>query len=108
MDGLYLLAEPLPNPYKINVQVEGEMIRVRAAAFKEVLKGSAALPQLLMRYAKESEGHPAIVPLLWSKCTGKPFRLPGEVSAPAGQSLTIVDGGRGASTHEKSPLPVTL
>ena len=51
MDGLYLLTEPLANPYKINVQVEGEMLRVRAAAFKEVLKESAALAQLLMRYA---------------------------------------------------------
>ena len=51
MDGLYLLTEPLANPYKINVQVEGEMLRVRAAAFKEVLKESAALSQLLMRYA---------------------------------------------------------
>jgi CRP-like cAMP-binding protein len=51
MDGLYLLAEPLANPYKINVQVEGELLRVPAAAFRRILKESAAMSQLLMRYA---------------------------------------------------------
>jgi CRP-like cAMP-binding protein len=51
MDGLYLLAEPLPNPYKINVQVEGELLRVPAAAFRQILKESAAMSRLLMRYA---------------------------------------------------------
>jgi CRP-like cAMP-binding protein len=51
MDGLYLLAEPLANPYKINVQVEGEMLRVPAAAFRQILKESPAMSQLLMRYA---------------------------------------------------------
>ena len=34
MDGLYLLADPLANPYRINVQVQGEMIRMPVAAFK--------------------------------------------------------------------------
>jgi len=51
MDGLYLLAEPLANPYRINVQVEGELLRVPAAAFRQILKESAAMSQLLMRYA---------------------------------------------------------
>jgi CRP-like cAMP-binding protein len=51
MDGLYLLAEPLANPYKINVQVEGELLRVSAAVFRQILKESAAMSQLLMRYA---------------------------------------------------------
>jgi len=51
MDGLYLLAEPLANPYKINVQVRGELLRLPAAAFKRVLAASAAMSQLLMRYA---------------------------------------------------------
>ncbi|MCW3101186.1 MAG: transcriptional regulator, Crp/Fnr family, partial [Chthonomonadaceae bacterium] len=51
MDGLYLLTEPLPNPYKINVQVEGEILRLSAAVFKQILKESTAMSQLLMRYA---------------------------------------------------------
>ena len=51
MDGLYLLTEPLSNPYKIEVQVEGDMLRLPAVAFKKVLKESAAMTQLLMRYA---------------------------------------------------------
>lgn len=51
MDGLYLLAEPLANPYKINVQVEGELLRLPAAAFKRIIKEGGALSQLVMRYA---------------------------------------------------------
>jgi CRP-like cAMP-binding protein len=51
MDGLYLLTDPLANPYKINVQVEGEILRLPAAAFKEILHESPAMSQLLMRYA---------------------------------------------------------
>ena len=51
MDGLYLLAEQLPNPYKINVQVAGEILRLPAASFKQALKESSAMSQLLMRYA---------------------------------------------------------
>ena len=51
MDGLYLLSEPLANPYKINVQVEGDLLRLPAAEFKQILKESAAMSQLLMRYA---------------------------------------------------------
>ena len=51
MDGLYLLAEHLPNPYKINVQVAGEILRLPAASFKQALKESSAMSQLLMRYA---------------------------------------------------------
>src|SRR6185436_2382446 len=39
MDGVYLLAEKLANPYKINVQVEGEFLRLPATAFKQVLEG---------------------------------------------------------------------
>ena len=51
MDGLYLLSNALANPYKINVQVEGELLRLPAAAFKRVLAGSPAMTHLLMRYA---------------------------------------------------------
>jgi CRP-like cAMP-binding protein len=51
MDGLYLLANPLANPYRINVQVQGEMLRMPAAAFKRAMSESPALSQLLMRYA---------------------------------------------------------
>jgi CRP-like cAMP-binding protein len=51
MDGLYLLADPLANPYRINVQVQGDMLRMRSAAFKRVMSENRALSQLLMRYA---------------------------------------------------------
>ena len=51
MDGLYLLADPLANPYRINVQVKGDMLRMSAVAFKRALHDSRALSQLLMRYA---------------------------------------------------------
>jgi CRP-like cAMP-binding protein len=51
MDGLYLLAEPLASPYKINVQVQGEILRLPAAEFRKILKESTAMSQLLMRYA---------------------------------------------------------
>jgi CRP-like cAMP-binding protein len=51
MDGLYLLADPLANPYRVNVQVHGEMLRMSAKAFRRVLSESRALTQLLLRYA---------------------------------------------------------
>jgi CRP-like cAMP-binding protein len=51
MDGLYLLADRMFNPYKINVQVEGELLRLPAAAFKKALETSLPLAQLLLRYA---------------------------------------------------------
>jgi CRP-like cAMP-binding protein len=51
MDGLYLLADPLANPYRINVQVKGEMLRMSSAAFKRVISESRPLSQLLLRYA---------------------------------------------------------
>lgn len=51
MDGLYLLADPLANPYRINVQVQGDMFRMSAMAFRRALAESHALSQLLMRYA---------------------------------------------------------
>ena len=51
MDGLYLLADPLANPYRINVQVQGDMLRMSAVAFKPALQESHMLSQLLMRYA---------------------------------------------------------
>lgn len=51
MDGLYLLADPLANPYRVNVQVRGEMLRMSAATFKRALAESRALSQLLLRYA---------------------------------------------------------
>ena len=51
MDGLYLLADPLANPYRINVQVPGEMLRMSAAAFRRARAETHALSQLLMRYA---------------------------------------------------------
>lgn len=51
MDGLYLLADPLANPYKINVQVEGDMLRMPATAFRQARLKSHTFSQLLMRYA---------------------------------------------------------
>jgi len=51
MDGLYLMADPLANPYRITVQVQGQMLRMSAAAFRRALAESRALSQLLMRYA---------------------------------------------------------
>lgn len=51
MDGLYLLADPLASPYRIKVQVQGDMLRMSATAFKQALSESAALSQLLLRYA---------------------------------------------------------
>jgi CRP-like cAMP-binding protein len=50
MDGLYLLANPLANPYRINVQVEGEMLRMPTKAFRQELAASNAFSQLLLRY----------------------------------------------------------
>jgi len=50
MDGLYLLADPLANPYRINVQVEGEMLRMPTKAFRQELAASNAFSQLLLRY----------------------------------------------------------
>jgi CRP-like cAMP-binding protein len=51
MDGLYLMANKLANPYKINVQVSGEFLRLPAAGFTQLLERAPALPQLLLRYA---------------------------------------------------------
>ena len=51
MDGLYLLADPQANPYRINVQVPGEMFRMRADAFNRARAESDSLSQLLLRYA---------------------------------------------------------
>jgi CRP-like cAMP-binding protein len=51
MDGLYLLADPQATPYRINVQVEGEMLRMPVAAFNRARAESGALSQLLLRYA---------------------------------------------------------
>ncbi len=51
MDGLYLLADPLANPYRINVQVPGEMLRMSVAAFRQARAESPSLSQLLLRYA---------------------------------------------------------
>ena len=51
MDGLYLLSAALANPYKIDVQVEGDILRLPAEAFKRVLADSPAMTHLLMRYA---------------------------------------------------------
>ncbi len=51
MDGLYMMADPLANPYRINVQVQGEMLRMPAASFLKCLADSRALTQLLLRYA---------------------------------------------------------
>jgi hypothetical protein len=50
-NGLYLLSAALANPYKIDVQVEGEILRLPAEAFKQVLADSPAMTHLLMRYA---------------------------------------------------------
>ncbi len=43
MDGLYLMADPLANPYRITVQVRGDMFRMSAAAFRRALSESHAL-----------------------------------------------------------------
>jgi CRP-like cAMP-binding protein len=51
MDGLYLLADPLANPYRINVQVPGELLRMPTRAFRQELAASNAFSQLLLRYA---------------------------------------------------------
>jgi len=51
MDGLYLLADPLANPYRINVQVSGDMLRMSAETFRRELSESAAFSELLIRYA---------------------------------------------------------
>jgi CRP-like cAMP-binding protein len=51
MDGLYLLADPLANPYRINVQVQGDMLRMSAMGFRRAMAEMRALSQLLMRYA---------------------------------------------------------
>ncbi len=51
MDGLYLLADPLANPYRINVQVCGVFLRMSVEAFKEARAESDALSNLLLRYA---------------------------------------------------------
>jgi CRP-like cAMP-binding protein len=51
MDGLYLLADPLANPYRINVQVPGELLRMPTKAFRQELAASNAFSQLLLRYA---------------------------------------------------------
>jgi CRP-like cAMP-binding protein len=50
MDGLSLLSEAQVNPYKVNVQVEGEILRLAAGAFKRVLAESPSMTHLLMRY----------------------------------------------------------
>jgi CRP-like cAMP-binding protein len=51
MDGLFMLADPLANPYRIEVQVEGDMFRMPTAVFKRALSASPTLSQLLVRYA---------------------------------------------------------
>jgi CRP-like cAMP-binding protein len=51
MDGLYLMADPLANPYRITVQVQGDMLRMPSSAFKHALAESRSLSQLLLRYA---------------------------------------------------------
>ena len=51
MDGLYLLADRLANPYKIIVQVDGEFMRISSHAFKQFMHDSIAMLQLLSRYA---------------------------------------------------------
>jgi CRP-like cAMP-binding protein len=51
MDGLYLMADPLANPYRITVQVQGDMLRMPSSAFKQALAESRSLSQLLLRYA---------------------------------------------------------
>jgi CRP-like cAMP-binding protein len=51
MDGLYLMAHKLANPYKINVQVSGDFLRIPAIGFTQLLERAPSLPQLLLRYA---------------------------------------------------------
>ena len=58
MDGLYLLADPLANPYRINVQVEGEMLQMSVTEFKQARAECPALSELLMRYSPETWASP--------------------------------------------------
>ncbi len=51
MDGLYLLADSLANPYRINVQVRGDLLRLPIEAFRRLLAARPALSDLLGRYA---------------------------------------------------------
>src|SRR5580692_4558917 len=51
MDGLYVPAQPGSNPYRVNVQVKGDLLRMPAAAFKRALAESPALSQLIYKYA---------------------------------------------------------
>jgi CRP-like cAMP-binding protein len=51
MDGLWVLAPSLPNPYRIVVQVGGQMLRISAHEFTRVLQEIPSLAQLLIRYA---------------------------------------------------------
>jgi CRP-like cAMP-binding protein len=51
MDGLYLLADPPANPYRINVLFQGDMFRMPGAAFKRAVLEYPAFSQLLLRYA---------------------------------------------------------
>ena len=51
MNGLYLMADPFANPYRINVQVDGELLRVPTDVFRRAVRESKALSQLMMRYS---------------------------------------------------------
>jgi CRP-like cAMP-binding protein len=51
MDGLWILAHSLANPYRIVVQLSGQMLRISAHDFARILQQIPALSQLLIRYA---------------------------------------------------------
>ncbi len=51
MDGPWVLIAPLPNPHRMIVQVGGQMLRISATAFKQLLHESPSMRELLMRYS---------------------------------------------------------
>lgn len=51
MSGISLLVDSRASPYRILQQHRGTTVRIQAAVFKQVLNGSAALRELLERYA---------------------------------------------------------
>jgi CRP-like cAMP-binding protein len=54
IDGLHVLGGTLPNPHEVRVQVQGELLRIPAGAFGELIARLAPLRQLLVRYALAS------------------------------------------------------
>jgi hypothetical protein len=51
MEGLWILVPTMANPYRVVVQVGGQMLRISATEFARILQEIPSLSQLLMRYA---------------------------------------------------------